>query len=134
MVRSRRIIRILEKRLPSSYNRRELLEWLVISLGISTNRDLDNTALKIMDLLLERAKYSTPVRIDDLVEEIKISKSTAHHHLEKMLCAGILEKTKEGYYLKGRNLEQTIEEVELEVHRMLERIKKIAKEIDRQIF
>ncbi len=133
MVKSKRII-ILERRLPSSQDKKELLEWLIVSLGISTKRDLDKTALKIMDLLLEKTKHSTPLRIEDLVDEIHISKSTAHHHLEKMFGAGILEKTKEGYYLKGRNLEQTIEEMELEIHRMLERIKKIAKELDKQIF
>ncbi|NPA38816.1 MAG: helix-turn-helix transcriptional regulator [Candidatus Nanohaloarchaeota archaeon] len=134
MVEYKRSIKIVEKRYPESHTTKDMLEWIAISLGVSTKRDLEGTLLKIMEIILSKAKNSQPVKIEELAKKIHISKSTAHHHLEKMYYAGILEKTKKGYYLKGRNLEETIEEIELEIKRIMERIKKVAKEIDEQIF
>ncbi len=127
-------IKIKELKMPNKNdpNISHKVEWLCSSLGILSNRDKDNTSAKILELLLNNAKRSEPLTSDDIAISLNIARSTALHHLEKYEASGIIIKDK-GYSLKASSIEEILDELELDIKRTLERMRKIAKEIDESL-
>ena len=128
----RKSIKVIEIRYPAKKDREELLEWIVRSLGITTNRDIDNTINKILDFILKKNKEQEVINEEEIAREIGLSRSTIHYHLEKLINSHLLEKSNKGYVLRGNTLEETIDEIKLEFDKVIEKIRRIAKELDEQ--
>lgn len=124
-------IRIQRLKKPRKNELEELVSWLCCSLGLVTQRDRDKTTEKVFITLLK--KHGT-VRFDELLEEVQVSKSTLSHHLRKYIRYGIIVKTGKGYELREHSLERTIEEIERDIIKEIERIKEIARKIDEILY
>ena len=122
-------IRMINK--DASYE--DKIRWLVQAIGIKSGRDIEGTTEKIFVKILEINREKEGFTLEEIAEALHIPKSTAFYHLERMIEHGIITKDKE-YHLKAPTLKDTIEELKLEFDRMIERIRRIAEEIDKDMY
>ena len=126
-------IRIQRLKRPSNENLEELISWVCCSLGLVTQRDKDRTSERIFLTLLKKNKEGV-VTFEDLLKEVPVSKSTLSHHLQKYIKHGLLIKTRKGYEFREHSLERTIEEIERDLIKEIERIKEVARKIDELLY
>ncbi len=126
-------IRIQRLKKPRKEELEELISWLCCSLGLVTQRDKDRTTERIFLAFLKKQRMGG-VRFDELLKEVQVSKSTLSHHLRKYIRYGLLIRTQEGYELREHSLEKTIEEIERDFLKEIERIKEIARRIDELLY
>ncbi|MBU4246620.1 hypothetical protein L6303_00730 [archaeon] len=125
-----KFIIIKEIKQPREENVENEIEWLCESFGFANKRDKNKTAMRIFEIMLQAAHKDMALSSDDIAEKAKIARSTAIHHMDRYQQSGIIVKTDQGYELRMRNVEDTIEEMELDMLRMIARMRRIAKEID----
>lgn len=106
------------------------LEWLCDCLGLSKGRDVDRTSARLFAYFLKRVEKEPVVSPESIAKEMGMSRSTIVHHLQRYERAGIIIKTKGGYELRERNLEEVIREIERDVEKEFERLIEVAKKID----
>lgn len=111
----------------------EDVEWLCKSLGFLSERDKDKTVIKIFEKLLERARDQTGITSDELAELVGVTRGAVVHHLNKMIRCGIALRRSRYYELRTDSLQMTLDEIESDIHRILENVRKIAKSIDERI-
>ena len=119
---------------PDSKGFEDMIEWLCQSLGLVKGRDMDKTSAKIMHCFLKKVVEKDVVTAEEIAEELKIARSTVIHHLKKYEKAGMIVKIGSKYELRERTLEETLQEMERDVIREFEKLKKVAKKIDDSIF
>jgi Lrp/AsnC family transcriptional regulator for asnA, asnC and gidA len=66
-----------------------LIEFKKTYLGMSKNFEIDNTDLKILEILMQDAKRP----FTEVAKKVNVSQGTVHVRMNKMEDAGILEKT-----------------------------------------
>lgn len=128
-----KVIIIKEIKQPREENVENEIEWLCESFGFANKRDRNKTAMRIFEIMLQAAHKDRALTSDDIAEKVKIARSTAIHHMDRYQQSGIVVKTGQGYELRMRNVEDTIEEMELDMLRMIQRMRRIAKGIDEEM-
>ena len=127
----RRKITFVEKKVPSSYDPEDLIDWILSSLGLVLKKDQKEGIKEVFKEILRISKEKEYFTIDDIASKVKLSRTTAYHHITKMVNSGIIIRTRKGYTLTSHTLEGCIIEIEHETQRILERIKRISRELDR---
>jgi len=123
------IIRRIRKPLPKKIN--EDLEWFCKSLGLLGRRDKGKTGLKIFRLLILATREESPLSIEEIVKETKLSRTAVVHHLKTMESLGLIVKESGGYYLREANLEELVNELFLDLERTMKSIREIAEDLDK---
>lgn len=123
-------IAIRELRLPAKEDKDDDIKWLVKSLCLSTNRDLEDSAIKVFKLFLDAASKNTALGSTDIARELDLTRGAVLHHLKRLEDSGLIVRTQRRYALKGSGLEEAIETMERDMERMLARVRKIASDID----
>ena len=126
-------ITVINLRKPSTENLNIKLQWLGSSLGLFGLRDKDRSCFRIFIELLKATKMHKPYSSDELAANLKLTRGTVVHHLNKLMQSGIVVNEKNKYMLRVDNLEQLVEEVEKDMERVFDHIKNIAKDIDEQL-
>ena len=126
-------ITIIDTRKPVSENINLKLQWLGSSLGLFGLRDKDKSCFRIFIELLKAAKIGHPYSSDELAANLKLTRGTVVHHLNKLIRAGIVITEKNKYILRVNNLSELIEELEEDIMRSCARLKDVAKEIDQKL-
>ncbi len=127
----RRRITFIEKKVPSSHNTEELIDWMLSSLGLVLKKDQKEGIKEVFKEILRISKNKEYFTIDDIASNVKLSRTTAYHHINKMVNLGIIIKTRKGYTLTSHTLEGCIIEIEHETQRIIEKIKRISRELDK---
>jgi len=109
------------------------IEWICTSLGFVTSRDHDKTAFRILKALIIAAKEGKGLTSEELTEYVEPTIGSVIYHLKKLIKAGLVVKLDSSYELRMNNCQKTIEEVEKEIVSTLDDIKKIARDIDRDV-
>ena len=109
------------------------IEWICTSLGFVTSRDHDKTAFRILKALIIAAKEGKGLTSEELTEYVEPTIGSVIYHLKKLMKAGLVVKLGSSYELRMNNCQKTIEEVEKEIVSTLDDIKKIARDIDRDV-
>lgn len=125
------VIRRIRK--PVSKKTTEDLEWFCRSLGLLGSRDKEKTGLKIFRLLVLATREETPLSVDDIVKETKLSRTAVVHHLKTMESLGLIVKESGGYYLREANLEELVDELFLDLERTMKSIREIAEDLDKAL-
>ncbi len=100
------------------------------SLGMFNKRDKEKSCFRIFVNLL---KAKNPISSDEIAERSRLSRATVIHHITKLRDSGIVIKKQTGYTLKTRSLEELTNEIEKDIFQTLERLKKISRQIDREL-
>lgn len=126
-------ITIIDVRKPASENINLKLQWLGSSLGLFGLRDKDKSCFRLFIELLKGTKMGHPYSSDDLAANLKLTRGTVVHHLNKLIKAGIVITEKNRYILRVNNLTELIEELEEDMMRACARLKDVAKDIDQKL-
>jgi predicted transcriptional regulator len=111
----------------------EDIEWVCNSLGFITPRDQDKTALRILKALMKSAKEREGLTSEELTEYVEPTIGSVIYHLNKLMKAGLVVKMNSNYELRMNSFLKTIEEIEKEIFNTLTDIKKIARDIDKDL-
>lgn len=109
------------------------IEWICNSFGFISTRDQEKTAFRILFALIKATKEGKSITSEDLTNQVEPTRGSVIYHLKKLMKAGLVVKMGSGYELRMNSLLATVEEIEKEIGLTLTAIKKIAKDIDKEI-
>ena len=130
MIREIQRITVIRVRKPERANLNFQLQWLGNSLGLFNLRDKDKSCFRIFIELLKAAKHNQPLTSDQLAYKLSLTRGTVIHHINKLMDAGIVVVSHSKYSLRVSDLEELVREIEDDLHKTLQNLKEIAKEID----
>jgi predicted transcriptional regulator len=133
MIISRQKITIINIRKPTQRNINQDLQWFGTSLGLFNLRDKDKSCFRIFLELLKSSKTKKPLSSDDIASNLKLSRGTVIHHINKLMESGLVIHEQGKYMLRVDNLGMLISELEKDVNRTLEDLRDIASGIDNWI-
>ncbi len=109
------------------------IKWVCESIGLFPVRDYDSSMYRLFLELLKDAKKNQKSTSDELAYKLNLTRGTVIHHLNKFIVFGLVEKEKNKYYLKEKNMKDIINFFEKETKKLFEELKKIAEKIDEEI-
>lgn len=109
------------------------IEWICNCLGFADSRDKEKTASKVFKLLVDAAKEGKGLTSEEIAESVKPTRGAVVHHLNKFIKAGLVIKINSKYELRMGSLKKTVEEVNLDIQRVLNNISEIAESVDNKI-
>ena len=83
--------------------------------------------------LLKSAKKKEPLSSDEIAEKLSLSRGTVIHHLNKLMESGLVLYEKKRYILRVENLSILVEEIEKDIRRTCDNLKKVAMDIDHML-
>lgn len=125
------ILRYLEK--PHVKSLEDDLSWLCDSFGLSSGRDTENTATRIVFSLLDRLSNDQIISSEALAEDLEMKISRVNHHLRNLNDSGLLYRKKRLVYLRGGSLKAAVKEMRKDSERIFDELESIAEEIDLRI-
>ncbi len=130
MVQISHKITLVHTRRPSERDINEELRWLGASLGLFNMRDRDQSCFRVFIELIKNTKTRGGLTSDELAYRLDLSRGTVVHHLNKLMQSGIVVSEKNKYLLRVDRLDTLIDEIEKDVHRTIEDLRTVAKELD----
>ena len=125
-----RKITIIRTRKPMSDNINEELQWLGGTLGLFNQRDKDKSCFRIFITLLRNVKSERGMSSDQIADQLKLTRGTVVHHLNKLMSSGIVVTERNKYILSVENLDSLVSEVEEHIQKTLRDVREIAKTVD----
>lgn len=119
--------------IPIERNLEADISWVAASLGFLGKRDQDKTALKILTALIRALPNGEGLTSDELADIVKPTRGSVVYHLKKLINTGLVVKINSKYQLKQRSLGKTIDDFESELKIVINDIKSIANEIDKNL-
>ncbi|MFW6013994.1 MAG: ArsR family transcriptional regulator [Candidatus Nanoarchaeia archaeon] len=128
-------ITIIRLKKPRSNEINEELQWLGASLGLFNLRDKDKSCFRIFIELIKNARIrDEPLTSDQIAYRLNLTRGTVIHHVNKLMNAGIVEKEgNRGYNLRTNKLSELIEELQKDMTRNFEDLKRVAEGVDRKL-
>ncbi|MBW2976343.1 HTH domain-containing protein [Candidatus Woesearchaeota archaeon] len=126
-------ITIMNIRKPVHKNINQELQWLGSSLGLFNLRDKDKSCFRVFIEMVKNAKKGIPISSDELAYRLGLSRGTVVHHIHRLLDSGIVIQANKGYILRVSTLRELIDEVEKDLSRTCDELKKMAEEIDKSL-
>lgn len=105
-------------------------EWICKSLGFVTDWDREKTSAKIFREVLKATSFDIGVSSDELSKKVDVTRGAVIHHIHNYINRGLIIQDRRKYFLRTKSLEKTMEELEIDVYRIFQNLKKIAREID----
>jgi len=109
------------------------IEWFCKCMGFMEPRDKERTAIAIFREILKSAKSGERLTSKYLIDELKLSRGIVVYYLNKFIKAGVMRRVGNEYELRVSNLEETIDEIEKDISRVISDIKGVALEIDERM-
>src|SRR3989338_1688037 len=106
------------------------IDWLCDSFGFSAGRDIESTATKIVETLLEKLAEDTSVSSEAIADELNMAPSRVNHHVRNIVSSGMLYRERKLILLRGGSLKSAVEEMRRDANRLFDDISKIAEDID----
>lgn len=126
-------ITIIRVQRPPQRNINEELQWFGTSLGLFGSRDKEKSCFRVFLELLKSAKRHHVLSSDELAMRTNLSRGTVVFHLHKLMDAGLIVPTPEGYILRVNNLQAVVEQLRKDINDSCLELLKIAKEIDEEL-
>ena len=109
------------------------IKWFCESFGLLSERDKNRTSLKIFKTLIKGSRNGRNVSIDEISREAEVSRTAVMHHLKVMRSAGLVVKEDNSFELRMRSMQKLVDEIGLDIERILRSIREIAEDIDRRM-
>lgn len=104
------------------------IEYIYQCLGLGDERD--DLGREVFKALVRAGRKGEGISSRDIMQLSEVSQAAVIYHLNMFQRSGIVIKDGRNYYLRGRTLEQTLEEIENDMHRRFDQLKTIAKKVD----
>ena len=119
------IIRRVED--PPTLTPESKLEWICECLGLNKN---DELAMRIFKALVLAGEKGDGVSTREIMEKADVTQGAIVYHMNSFIRSGLIIKQGRRYFLRAQTLENTIEEMEQDMLRMMDRMRKIAKMLE----
>ena len=106
--------------------------WICSTLGFFEPIDKDKNAAAVFKEIVLATERGQALTSTTLAERIGMSRGSTINHLNNLLCAGLVEKRGHYYSARSKSIQRTIEEIEEDVDRIFEQLKKKAAQLDKQ--
>jgi predicted transcriptional regulator len=133
ILRKNKITIYYKPKKPAQENVNEELQWFCDSLGLFGDRDKDKSCFRVFVLFLRALRSSDGMTSDEIAEKVQLSRGTVVHHLHTLMGSGLVIQDRSRYMLRVNRLSSLVEEVEHDLIRSMEEIKKAAEEIDKRL-
>ncbi|MDK2891989.1 ArsR family transcriptional regulator [Methanohalophilus sp.] len=128
---SRQIILVdLEK--PREKNLENDIYWLCNSFGLSSGRDVENMATRIVMSLLDKVSEKERISSEMIANALGVNPSRVNHHLRNLINSGLIYREKRKLYLRGGSLKAAVQEMRKDSERIFDELEAIAAEIDQE--
>jgi len=104
------------------------IDWIYRCLGLGDERD--EVGKLIFAEIIKANKQGSGVTSRDLMEKCQVTQPAVVYHLNLVMRSGLILKEGRVYYLRGRTLQRTLEEMEYDIVRRFQLLRKIATKID----
>ncbi len=104
------------------------IDYIYQCLGLGDERD--DVGRFVFRALIRASAQSTGISSRDIMQLSEVSQAAVIYHLNLFQRSGLVIKDGRMYYLRSRNLEQTLEEMQNDMHRRFEHLKSIAKKVE----
>ncbi|MBI4158874.1 hypothetical protein HY500_01295 [Candidatus Woesearchaeota archaeon] len=111
----------------------EDLQWISNSLGLFSTRDKEKSCFRIFLELIKAKKENRLISSDEIAFNSHLSRGTVIHHINKLIERDFIVEYKNRYALKSKNIESLIKSLESNLNLVLKDLKKVAKEIDKEL-
>jgi hypothetical protein len=106
------------------------IDYVYQCLGLGDERD--DVGRHVFRALVRASKQGTGISSRDLMALSEVSQAAVIYHLNLFQRSGLVAKDGRMYYLRGRTLEQTLEEIEGDMHLRFSHLKAVAKKIEQR--
>ena len=124
------VIRRIEK--PFSGSLEKEFEWLCRSLGFFEAIDREKTASEIFLEVVKATESGRPLTSSQIADRVKMSRGSVVNHLNNLQRSGLVVRQGRNYLARSRSVFRTIEEIEEDIDRVFQKMKKTAREIDEE--
>lgn len=121
-----RTITIIHRERPYSDELEENIQWLLSSLGVA-----DAMLERYARILTHIAKNN--LNATELAEILGDPRTSVSYHVSKLVDMGLITREGRSYRLRATTFLRSIEEMERDVIRMFEDLKKVARTIDEKM-
>ena len=99
------------------------------SLGLFTKRDKEKSCFRVFVEILK----SMGVTAEEVTLNTNLTRATVIHHLNYLIKSDLVIKKNHKYFLRSKNLEELISQINKDVDETLDDLKKIARNIDSEL-
>lgn len=104
------------------------LDFIYQCLGLGDERD--EIGMVVFRALVKASRQGGGISSKDIAQLSHVTQAAIIYHLNQFKRSGLVVKEGRNYYLRGHTLENTLEDMESDMTRRFDRMKKIAKKID----
>jgi hypothetical protein len=104
------------------------IDYIYQCLGLGDERD--DVGLSVFRALVKASKAGTGISSRDIMALGVVSQAAVIYHLNLFQRSGLVVKDGRMYYLRGRTLGQTLEELENDMHRRFDYLRGIARKVE----
>jgi predicted transcriptional regulator len=133
MILRRNKITLYRSRRPNEDNINDELQWFCDSLGLFGERDRDKSCFRMFVVLLRSLRDADGMSSDEISEKVDLSRGTVVHHLHKLISAGLVVPDRNKYMLRVERLSTLIDEIEQDMLRTTNELRKVAQDIDKKL-
>ncbi|MBU0662638.1 helix-turn-helix domain-containing protein [Candidatus Micrarchaeota archaeon] len=124
------VVRRVER--PFSGRPMDDLDWICQSLGFFETIDKDKTASAVFKEIVTSTDKGEALTSTALATRVGMSRGSVINHLNNLLRAGLITRDGRFYSARSRSMFRTIEEIEEDIDRVFEAMKRRARSIDRE--
>ena len=117
---------------PFSGSLEKELEWICGSLGFLEPIDRGKTAASVFREVMLSTEKQRPLTSSQISKRIEMSRGSVVNHLNSLQRSGLVVRQGRLYLARSRSMFRTIEEIEEDIERVFQRMKKIARGIDEE--
>jgi hypothetical protein len=121
-------IRYLSVPVQPEYDADAETDYIYQCLGLGDERD--DVGRIVFRALVKASMRGEGISSRDIMQLSESSQAAVIYHLNLFQRSGLVIKDGRNYFLRGRTLEQTLEELENDMHRRFEHLRGIAKKIE----
>ncbi len=133
MPRYIRRVTIVKVDKPSKITINEEIQWFSTSLGLFGDRDKEKSRFRIFLELLKSTKIGKGLSTDQISEKTNLTRATVIHHLNFLIEQGIVICNDNRYYLRDKNLENLVVNINKDIKDIFDELTKIAESIDKEL-
>ncbi|VVC03832.1 Uncharacterised protein [Candidatus Bilamarchaeum dharawalense] len=104
------------------------LDYIYQCLGLGDERD--DVGLIVFKALVKASMRGTGISSRDIMQLSEVSQAAVIYHLNMFQRSGLVVRDGRMYYLRGRSLSETLEEMQHDMQRRFDHLKEIAKKIE----
>ncbi len=125
------VIRDVER--PDSKKPDAMIRWFLAVFDLGDGNEANGIEAQILGALVKASYNGEGISSSELKLNPEVARSTVIYHLNRLLELGIIVKRGRKYYLRATEMAKTMEEIEYDLEREMQRMIDMAREFDKMM-